>query len=99
MGQAKLRGSQEDRMSQAKSRIDSLKPKIIICNNCANELIEITTMDTRGMSGIEAVFGAICGSCNHNTWAIKGSPSAAAELSLILEEQSGNISKFGSILK
>jgi hypothetical protein len=37
MGQAKYRGTKDDRAAQAIARIEALKPKFIVCNNCQAE--------------------------------------------------------------
>jgi hypothetical protein len=74
MGQAKKRGTPAERAEQAKARIaaiETMMPKEIICNHCQAAITDIQIMDSKGMPGIEAVFGGHC-DCGHTTLAIKG---------------------------
>lgn len=80
MGQAKQRGSQAERIAQAKARVDAFKPEHIGCNNCQAHITDIQTMDTRGMPGIDAVFAGICPDCGQCTYAMHGDPDAVADL-------------------
>ncbi len=89
MGQAKKRGTLEQRTAAAKARIDAVRPKSIICNDCSGEITEIETLPTRGMPGIEAAFAGICPKCNANTFAIKGDPAAVEALMMALAEAQG----------
>ena len=59
MGQAKNRGSHQQRVEQAKARIDALRPAIIICNDCKSEITDIEVMDTRGIIGVDACFAGV----------------------------------------
>jgi hypothetical protein len=95
VGQAKLRGKRESRVSAAMKKIDALKPDHIVCNNCHSKLMEIATLDTRGLKEIEAAFVAHCSACNHDTWAIRGDPDAVADLFMALEGEIGHEGKIG----
>ena len=63
MGQAKLRGTPEQRKQAAIERQLSLRPKHIVCNNCKAELTEMQPIDISGMRGIDAAFAAHCPHC------------------------------------
>jgi hypothetical protein len=91
MGQAKRRGDHSVRVAEALGRIEKYKPVHIVCNNCQANLTEISTMDTRGMSGIDAVFSAYCAACNHNTLAVKGTPEAMATFHTLLTSEKGEV--------
>lgn len=80
MGQAKLRGSLQERVAAAKARIDALRPEVIICNECKGEITEIVDLDAKGVAGIDAAFAGICPACKSSTYAIKGKPEAVAAL-------------------
>ncbi|SIR84832.1 hypothetical protein SAMN05880566_12738 [Janthinobacterium sp. TND4EL3] len=95
MGQAKQRGTQEDRAKQAREKIEALKPSMIVCNSCENEITDIHKMDTRGMAGIRAVFAGICG-CGCTTHAMLGDPDAVAELAVAMEATMGREGILGS---
>lgn len=89
MGQAKLRGRLEDRMVQAKSKVDSLRPEKLVCNHCKTEFTEFEAMDSRGLRGIDAVFAGNCPNCCFTTFAYSGNSDAVAELMLAQEEFMG----------
>lgn len=95
MGQAKQRGSQEEREKQAEEKIEAMKPSIIVCNECDAEITEVLTMDTRGMPGIRAVFAGMCG-CGSTTHAMLGDPDAVAELVEAMEATMGRQGILGS---
>jgi hypothetical protein len=97
MGQAKLRGNQEQRIAQAQKRMDELRPAFVICNHCQSEITEIFPMDTKGMKGIEAVFGGYCTTCHQDTWAIKGDPDAVADFCMALESTTDGEVKLGAV--
>lgn len=97
MGQAKLRGTRDDRVAKAKQRIETLKPDHIVCNNCQANLTEIDILDTRGITGIEAAFSAHCTTCSNDTFAVKGDPDAVADIHLFLEMKTGSEVKMGIV--
>jgi len=77
MGQAKQRGTLEQRRAQAQSRIEALKPEKLLCNECDGETTDIQVLDSRGIPGVEAVFGGQCPKCHGNILAVRGTPEAA----------------------
>lgn len=97
MGQAKQRGSREERAKQAQEKIEAMKPAMIICNACKAEITDIHAMDTRGMPGIQAVFAGMCG-CGNTTHAMLGDRDAVADLVMAMEETIGEQGILGSQL-
>lgn len=97
MGQAKRRGSQEERAKQAQEKIESMKPAMIVCNACQAEITDIHAMNAQGIPGIRAVFAGICG-CGNTTHAMLGSPEAVADLAVAMEETIGEQGILGSQL-
>ena len=96
MGQAKQRGSSEERASQAVARIKAIKPKFIVCNNCQAEIIDVHVMDSRGMVGIDGAFAGLC-DCGHSTWALAGDREAVAKAVMSLDEVTAGESVLGSM--
>lgn len=96
MGQAKQRGSRDERAAQALLKIEAIKPESIICNNCQAEIADVQVMDTRGMVGIDAAFAGVC-ECGHSTWAMTGDRNAVAKAMLVLDETTGGQSLIGSM--
>lgn len=95
MGQAKLRGRLEDRVVQAKNKVDSLRPAKLVCNHCNTEFTEFEVLDAKGMRGITAVFGGLCPGCSHTTLAALGEPEAVAAAYVAFEEMMGKDGKIG----
>ena len=96
MGQAKQRGSLEQRVSTAKDRIEALRPKSIICNECKAEITDIQDMDTKGMEGIEAAFAGICPKCNSSTYAVRGRREAVEAFMMGMAKASGEVPLLGA---
>ena len=99
MGQAKIRGSRQQRVAEAKAMLESMKPSKLICNNCQSEITEISSLDTRGMNGINAAFAGICDACSQTTCAFDGEPDAVADASVLFEEAIGEEGKLGFVTK
>jgi hypothetical protein len=97
MGQAKLRGTPEQRKQVAIERQLSLRPKYIVCNNCKAELADMQPIDVSGMRGIDAAFAAHCPHCDHDTYAIKGEPEAVATMHMAIEDATGTESQSGVV--
>lgn len=79
MGQAKKRGTLEQRTAAAKERGEALRPANLICGSCEAAVTEFESMDTRGMAGIRAGFAGICPACGDTVFALSGEPEAVAE--------------------
>ena len=90
MGQAKRRGTLEQRVQEAKARIDALRPEVIVCNDCKGEIRDIIDLPAKGLDGIDAVFGGICPECKSTTYAVKGDPQAVERLMVAMAEATGD---------
>lgn len=97
MGQAKRRGTPEQRKEAAIERQLSLRPKYIRCNNCQAELSDMMAMDIADIRGIEAAFSAHCTHCGHDTYAIKGEREAVARMHMAIEDAAGTESRAGVV--
>jgi hypothetical protein len=85
MGQAKQRGSQQQRIEQAKAEISVMKPEKIVCNNCSTDIFDVEVMDSRGMPGIKAAFAGLC-VCGHPSFALLGSAEAVADATAAMQK-------------
>jgi hypothetical protein len=75
MGQAKRRGSLEQRIAAAQARIEATRPEKLVCNGCGADVTTIHPVSTRGLSGIEAIWVGQC-DCGQTTFAASGEPRA-----------------------
>lgn len=75
MGQAKQRGSQQQRIEQAQAEIAVMKPEKLVCNHCEADIFDLEIMDTRGMPGLKAAFSGIC-TCGRPSFGFLGSAEA-----------------------
>ena len=96
MGQAKNRGTLEERAAQALAKIEAMKPANILCNHCKAEITDVHVMDTHGLRGIDGAYAGMC-SCGHTTWAIAGDPQAAAGLAESIDATMGQEALIGSM--
>jgi hypothetical protein len=90
VGQAKQRGSLEQRIQQAKQKMDGSTPDHIICNNCKAEITEVHCLDTKGMRGIDAAFAGQCPACDQSTYAVKGEPKSIAAFMEAVQAATGS---------
>jgi Zn finger protein HypA/HybF involved in hydrogenase expression len=97
MGQARLRGTPEQRKLAAIDKQLSLRPKYVVCNNCQANLTELQPMDISGMAGIDAAFAAHCPHCDHDTFAIKGEREAVARMHMAIEDATASESRPGVV--
>ena len=95
MGQAKIKGSFEQRQAQAIAKARAQFPTSVKCNNCGNDLTEIQPMDVRGMPGMRLAGGAVCISCSQTTWVLDGTPEALAQMQDYMNEEHGEEAKIG----
>lgn len=95
MGQAKLKGTFEQRQAIAIAKERAQFPASIKCNNCGNDLTEIHPMDVKGMTGMRLAGGAICASCTQTTWVLDGTSEALAQMQDFLAEEHGEEAKIG----
>ena len=75
MGQAKRRGSLEQRIAAAQARIEATRPEKLVCNACGADVTTIHPVSTRGLSGVEAIWVGQC-DCGQTTFAASGEPRA-----------------------
>lgn len=95
MGQAKLKGSFEQRQAQAIANARAQFPASVKCNNCGHDLTDIQPMDVRQMPGMRLAGGAICSECSNTTWVLDGTPEALAKLQEFMDEEHGEEAKTG----
>ncbi len=98
MGQAKLRGTQAERMAQAQAKLFANKPEKLVCNGCGADVTQINPVSTRGLRGLESIWVGQC-ECGQTTFAASGEPKAVqaffeaismdSELSLGRQSQDG----------
>ena len=75
MGQAKRRGTLDDRIAQAHPRIEATRPEKLVCNGCGADVSTIHPVSTRGLAGIYAIWVGQC-DCGQTTFAASGDPRA-----------------------
>ena len=75
MGQAKRRGTLDDRIAQAHARIEATRPDKLVCNGCGADVSTIHPVSTRGLAGIDAIWVGQC-DCGQTTFAASGDPKA-----------------------
>lgn len=97
MGQAKRRGTAEQRRQAAIERQLALRPKYVTCNHCQAQLTELLPIDISDLKGIDAAFAAHCPHCEHDTFAIKGEPEAVAQMHVAIEDAAGSESLAGVV--
>lgn len=85
MGQAKRRGSQEERVAQAQARIEATRPEKLICNGCKAEVSDLHPVSTRGLRGLQAIWVGQCG-CGQTTFSAVGEPQAVEAFFTALSE-------------
>lgn len=95
MGEAKRRGTQEERRIKAQSRIDALRPEKLMCNECDGETTDIQVLDARGIAGVDAVFGGQCPKCHSNILAVRGTPEGAEAVMSAFMAANGKIGTLG----
>lgn len=99
MGQAKLKGTFEQRQAQAIAKARAQFPQSVKCNNCSSDLTEINPMDVRGMPGMRLAGAANCSNCSSTTWVLDGSPDGLALFQTFLDEEHGQQAKVGFAAK
>lgn len=87
MGQAKQRGTIEQRIAQAQAKIEESRPEKLVCNGCGADVTSINPVSTRGLRGIDAIWVGQC-ECGHTTFAASGDPKAVEAFFFALSENS-----------
>lgn len=96
MGQARNRGSRDDRVAEA-IRLDARpRPPVIHCNACRAELPDVEALDTQALKGIELAFRAHCAACDQDTWAVRGDAAAVRAFYDALEKSVGQKVRLGT---
>lgn len=75
MGQAKLRGTQADRIAAAQAKIEASRPEKLVCNGCNADLTTLHPVSTRGLRGLDSIWVGQC-ECGQTTFAANGEPKA-----------------------
>lgn len=94
MGQAKNRGSQQERVELAIKIKSDIRPEFLICNECGGHINDFQELNTKGLPGITAAFAGVC-SCGRATFAVSGNKDASVDVLSSLQEQFGLNSKIG----
>ncbi|PKO94235.1 MAG: hypothetical protein CVU16_03660 [Betaproteobacteria bacterium HGW-Betaproteobacteria-10] len=85
MGQAKQRGTAEQRAAQAQAKLAATRPEKLVCNGCNADVTTIHPVSTRGLRGIEAIWVGQC-DCGQTTFAASGEPKAVEAFFFALSE-------------
>ena len=75
MGQAKQRGTRDQRIAQAVEKMYAKRPEKLVCNSCQADVADVYPVDTRGLRGIESIWMGQC-QCGHTTFAAAGDAKA-----------------------
>ncbi|HDR9483226.1 TPA: hypothetical protein QDC20_000325 [Burkholderia aenigmatica] len=95
MGQAKQRGTKEQRIAQAQAKIEALRPEKLVCGACETAFNDFNALDTRNMAGIHVAFGGICPSCGETVLAFSGDQGAVAAAMIAWQDATGSDGKLG----
>lgn len=96
MGEAKSRGSQQDRVAAAQQSATAAQPPAMFCQRCKLALNPVTEMDTRRLKGISVAYSAHCVPCDEDTWAVRGDIAAVKAFYAALEKASGQAVQMGT---
>ena len=91
MGEAKRRGTLEQRAAEARARLDAIRPEMIVCNECKAELTEVFDLPARNVPGLRGVFAAHCGACDSDTIGFVGEPESLARYMELFAEGKENV--------
>ena len=86
MGQAKRRGSRDERIAQAQARVTALRPEKLTCAKCQADIFEFEVMETQVLPGLEAAFMGKCPQCDQVSFAFKGTPEAMEDAAALFDE-------------
>ncbi|SPK76265.1 conserved protein of unknown function (plasmid) [Cupriavidus taiwanensis] len=95
MGEAKRRGTPEERAAQARAKIEALRPAQLVCGHCKTAFAQFDALDVPGLPGIDAVFGGECPSCGNDVVVFKGAPEAVAQAMIAWEKMLGADAQLG----
>ena len=97
MGQARLRGTPDQRKQAAIDKQLSLRPVADRGLLSQDNLAELQAIGISGMTGIDAAFAAHCPHCDHDTFAIKGEREAVARMHMAIEDATNSASQPGVV--
>jgi hypothetical protein len=95
MGEAKRRGTLAQRAAEAASRLDAIRPEMLICNGCQAKLSEVFDLPAQNITGLRGVFAAHCSICDSNTIGFVGEPESVARYMELFAEDKVDV-KIGS---
>lgn len=95
MGEAKRRGTPEERAAQARAKIEALRPAQLVCGHCKTAFGTFDALDVPGLPGIDAVFGGECPNCGNDVVVFKGAPDAVAQAMIAWEKMLGADAQLG----
>ena len=90
VGQAKQRGTKEQRVAQAHAKLAALRPETLVCGSCKTAFAEFEALGTRGLAGIDAAFGGPCPTCGESVVAFKDDAAGKAGISTLAELEGCN---------
>lgn len=96
MGQAKNRGTYQERLASVKERIfkkaTEEMPQDMRCNQCNGLLTDITSAEPEDIKFFKLthLYAGHCSKCNCNTFAFAGTHQAMADFTILLEDQYGD---------
>ena len=96
MSQARRRGSFEERKLKAMMRG---LPEYLTCNNCEAKVYELTPLDTKGLTGLDAACFGACGSCQQITYGVSGDPLVCQEFLAAMTMQAGEESSLKAAIE
>jgi len=95
MGEAKRRGTPEERAQQARERIESLRPAQLVCGHCKTAFSQFDAIEAPDLHGIDAIFGGQCPNCGNDVIVFKGQPQAVADAMIAYEKMMGDGTRLG----
>jgi len=95
VGQARQRGTQAQRIAQARAKVEALRPEKLVCGACKTAFSDFDALDTRNMARIQAAFGGICPSCGETVLSFSGEKDAVANAMLAWQDAMENEGKLG----
>ncbi|KAF7964189.1 hypothetical protein AWV79_34490 [Cupriavidus sp. UYMMa02A] len=95
MGEAKRRGTPQERAEEARAKKEALRPAQLVCGHCKTAFGEFDELDVPGLPGIDAVFGGQCPACGNDVVVFKGAPNAVAEAMIAWQKMLGADAQLG----
>jgi len=95
LGQAKIRGTRDERVAEAAGKALKARPPALTCSGCQSALTEVSTLDTSALQGIEVAYQAHCAACDQDTWAVRGETVAVRAFYSALEKAAGQPVQLG----